>query len=224
VCLVTRLFSAQGKHYDDALADVGMCVGILNENADLCEELEQQNNKPTAEDNELNTGYQRWEPFGVCGAITPWNYPIACVVTKLAPALAAGNTLVIKPSEYTPLSSMLLAKLCAEVGFPAGVVNSVTGLGAEAGATLANSADIDMISFTGSIPTGSTIMAAAAQSVTKPLLELGGKSAAVVFDDIDVEEVVPWLMQGFCQNAGQVCVCHTRAIVHESVKDKLLVS
>jgi betaine-aldehyde dehydrogenase len=119
---------------------------------------------------------------------------------------------------------MLLAKLCVEVGFPAGVVNSVTGLGAEVGATLANSADIDMISFTGSIPTGSTIMAAAAQSVTEPVLELGRKSAVVVFGDIDVEEVVPWLMQGFCHNAGQVCVCHTRAIVHESVKDKLLVS
>jgi betaine-aldehyde dehydrogenase len=183
-----------GKHYDDAVGDVGMCVAILSENADLCEELERENNKPVA-GNELNTGYQRWEPFGVCGAITPWNYPIACVVTKLAPALAVGNTLVIKPSEYTPLSSMLLAKLCDEVGFPAGVVNFVTGLGAEAGATLANSPDIDMISFTGSIPTGSTIMAAAAKSLTKPLLELGGKSAAVVFDDVDVDEVVPWLMQ-----------------------------
>lgn len=144
------------------------------------------------------------------------------MVAKLAPALAAGNTLVIKPSEYTPLSSMLLAKLCSDVGFPNGVVNSVTGLGNDAGAALANSPHIDMISFTGSVPTGSSIMAAAAVSVTKPLLELGGKSAAVVFDDVDVDEVAPWLMQGFCQNAGQVCVCHTRAIVHESVKDKLL--
>lgn len=145
-----------------------------------------------------------------------------CVVVKLAPALAAGNTLVVKPSEYTPLSSMLLCQLVHEAGFPPGVYNSVTGMGAAAGAPLAASPDIDMVSFTGSIPTGTAIMAAAAANVTKPLLELGGKSAAIVFDDVDVDEVTPWLMQGFCQNAGQVCVCHTRAIVHESVKDQLI--
>ena len=131
-----------GKHVDDASADVDMCVGLLEENADLAEQLDAQNNREV-EGNELNTGYVRYEPFGVVGAITPWNYPIACVVVKLAPALAAGNTMVIKPSEYTPLSSMLLAQLCADVGFPKGVVNSVTGLGADVGASLAESPDID---------------------------------------------------------------------------------
>jgi betaine-aldehyde dehydrogenase len=210
-----------GKHVDDAASDVDACCGILEEHAALAEGLDARQTV-AVEGSELNRGYVRYEPYGVVAAITPWNYPLVCVVVKLAPALAAGNTLVVKPSEYTPLTSMFLCQLVHDAGFPPGVFNSVTGSGTAAGAPLAASPLIDMVSFTGSIRTGTAIMAAAARTVTKPLLELGGKSAAVIFEDIDVDEVVPWLMQGFCQNAGQVCVCHTRAIVHESVKDKLV--
>src|SRR5699024_9008111 len=123
------------------------------------------------------------EPVGVCGQITPWNYPLLQAAWKIAPALAAGNTIVMKPSEITPLTTVKVTELMEEAGFPAGVVNLVLGAGETVGETLANSPDVDLISFTGGIATGKKIMRAASTNVKKIALELGGKNPNIVFAD-----------------------------------------
>ena len=132
------------------------------------------------------------------------------------------SAVVLKPSEYSPLTTMFAARLCDEVGFPPGVVNFISGTGFAAGSPLSQSADIDMVSFTGSVPTGSAIMGEAAKNIVKPLLELGGKSPSVVFEDVDMDSALPWVMSGFLSNTGQVCIAQTRLLIHESRKAELL--
>ncbi|MBD5653726.1 MAG: aldehyde dehydrogenase family protein, partial [Candidatus Eremiobacteraeota bacterium] len=134
------------------------------------------------------------EPIGVCGQIVPWNYPLLMAVWKLAPAFAAGNVCILKPSEYTPLSALWLAKLVAEAGFPDGVLSVLPGAGPVAGAALAESMLVDKIAFTGSVPTGQAIMRAAACNVKKISLELGGKSPNIVFADADYETAVDYAL------------------------------
>ena len=168
----------------------------------------------------LNT----YEPRGVVGAITPWNYPVVCAVLKFGPALAAGNTVVLKPSELSPSSALKLAELALQAGIPEGVLNVVPGLGSTVGVALALHPDVDLISFTGSTATGRKIMEMSGRSNGKPLvLECGGKSPQVVFDDVDdLDQVANAAAQALLVNQGQVCSAFTRLIVHEAIKDALL--
>ncbi|WP_108025442.1 betaine-aldehyde dehydrogenase [Melghirimyces profundicolus] len=162
------------------------------------------------------------EPVGVCGMITPWNYPLLQAAWKLAPALAAGCTMVLKPSEITPLTSLKIAELMEQVGFPNGVVNVVTGPGASVGAELSESDQVDLISFTGGIETGKKIMRAASNNVKKIALELGGKNPNIIFDDSDFETTVDYALNAVYFHAGQVCSAGARLIVEESLHDRLV--
>jgi len=166
--------------------------------------------------------YTLREPVGVVGQIVPWNVPVSTATLKLAPALAAGCTVVVKPSEETPLSMLLLGQLILEAGFPPGVVNIVNGYGATAGAALAAHADVDKISFTGSTTTGRKIVQAALGNLKKVSLELGGKSPVVVLPDADLSLAVPGVAMATFFLQGQNCMAGTRIFVHEKVHDALV--
>ena len=160
------------------------------------------------------------EPVGVVGAITPWNYPLHQIALKVAPALAAGCTVVLKPSEVAPFNAFVLAEVCEASGLPAGVFNLVTGYGQPAGEALVKHADVDMISFTGSTRAGKRISELAAQSVKRVALELGGKSASVILDDADLPAAVKSTLNGCYLNSGQTCTALTRMLVPESRYDE----
>ena len=162
------------------------------------------------------------EPIGVVGAITPWNYPLHQVVAKVAAALAAGCTVVLKPSEVAPLSSYALAEVFEQIGLPAGVFNLVTGLGPVVGERIAEHPDVDMVSFTGSTAAGKRVMAVAAGTVKKVALELGGKSAFVILDDADLGKAVKVGMANCFINGGQTCTAWTRMLVPASKYDEVL--
>jgi phenylacetaldehyde dehydrogenase len=162
------------------------------------------------------------EPVGVVGAIVPWNFPFVMAVAKIAPALAAGCTVVLKPAEQTPLSAVILAELIAEAGFPAGAVNIVTGFGRTAGAALVEHPLVDKISFTGSTATGKGIVHACTGNLKRVTLELGGKSPVVIFADADLEKAIPGTAMGIFGNSGQVCAAGSRLFVHESIRDQVL--
>jgi betaine-aldehyde dehydrogenase len=161
----------------------------------------------------------RREPVGVCGQISPWNYPLLQASWKLAPALAAGNTIVVKPAEITPLTTIRIFELMEEVGFPAGVANLVLGAGVPVGAELASNPDVDLISFTGGIDTGQQVMRSAADSVKKIALELGGKNPNIVFADADVDVAVDYALLAVFLHAGQVCSAGARLLVESSIHD-----
>jgi aldehyde dehydrogenase (NAD+) len=156
------------------------------------------------------------EPVGVVGAITPWNYPLHQITLKVAPALAAGCTVVLKPSEVAPFNAFVLAEVMEAAGLPAGVINLVTGIGTEAGEALVSHPDVDMISFTGSTRAGKRISELAAQSVKRVALELGGKSASVILDDADLAAAVKGTVNGCYLNSGQTCTALTRMLVSEA--------
>ncbi|MBP2472426.1 5-carboxymethyl-2-hydroxymuconic-semialdehyde dehydrogenase [Crossiella equi] len=162
-----------------------------------------------------------WDPAGVCALITPWNAPLMLATWKIAPALAAGNTVVHKPAEWSPLTASLLAGITAEAGLPDGVLNVVQGLGAEAGEALTRHPGVRRISFTGSVPTARSIAANAAPNLTPVSLELGGKSPLLVFADADLDLAVE-LAVGQYDNAGQVCLAAVRLLVEESVHEEFL--
>jgi aldehyde dehydrogenase (NAD+) len=162
------------------------------------------------------------EPYGVVGIIVPWNSPINQAARSLAPALACGNTAVIKPAENTPLTAIRLAELALDAGLPPGVVNVVTGYGTEAGQALVEHDLVRKISFTGSVATGQHIAGVAAERIVPSSLELGGKSACLVFPDADLAAVVASMVQTVTRNAGQVCSAATRVVVHDDVLDPLL--
>jgi len=166
--------------------------------------------------------YTQREALGVVGAITPWNSPLTLTTSKLSPALAAGNTLVIKPSEYTSRTVLRLAELATEAGFPDGVINVVTGYGVEAGAPLVDHPGLAKISFTGSTATGSAIAASAASRFIGCTLELGGKSPNIVFEDADVSNAAMGVIAGIFAAAGQTCIAGSRVFAHRSVYDELL--
>ena len=166
--------------------------------------------------------YTLREPIGVCGQIIPWNFPLLMAAWKLAPALAAGNTVVLKPAEQTPVGAMELGKLIQEAGFPEGVVNIVPGYGETAGAALAAHPGIDKIAFTGSTEVGKLIARSAAENLTKVSLELGGKAPNIVFADANIDQAVAGAMMGIFYNQGQVCCAGSRLFVEEDVKDEFL--
>jgi phenylacetaldehyde dehydrogenase len=165
--------------------------------------------------------YTTRQPVGVVGQIIPWNVPFLMAAWKLAPALAAGCTIVLKPAEDTPLTALRLAEICREAGVPDGVVNVVTGAG-EAGAALANHQDVNKIAFTGSTETGKAIVRASAGNLKRVTLELGGKSPVFVFPDADIESAIPGVAQAVLLNAGQACTAGSRLYIHEDVYDKVI--
>ena len=156
------------------------------------------------------------EPVGVVAAITPWNYPLHQIAAKVAPALAAGCTIVLKPSELAPLNAFILAEVIHAAGVPKGVFNLVTGTGAVVGEALAQHPDVDMVSFTGSTRAGQRVSELAAQTVKRVALELGGKSAAVILDDADLATAVKGTLNACFLNSGQTCTAHTRMLVPEA--------
>ncbi|MFG2087126.1 MULTISPECIES: aldehyde dehydrogenase family protein [unclassified Spirillospora] len=163
-------------------------------------------------------GFTIPEPFGVCAVTLPWNVPMLLSAANAAPALAAGNTVVLKPSEIAPLGPLALAELAREAGLPPGVFNVVTGLGAEAGVALTSHPDVDHISFVGSTATGRAVMRAASENLVPVKLELGGKSPNVVFADADLDVAIPAIVGSITENAGQNCYAGSRLLVEESIR------
>ncbi len=166
--------------------------------------------------------YTRREPVGVCGAITPWNYSLVMATQKIGPALAAGNTLVLKPAEQTPLTAIRLAELALEAGIPPGVFNVVTGFGETAGAALTAHYDVDKVAFTGSTEVGKAIARSAAGNLKHVSLELGGKSPLIIFDDADVAAASEAALWAIFANSGQNCVAGSRLFVQATVYDQVL--
>jgi aldehyde dehydrogenase (NAD+) len=191
---------------------VGLPIAVLSSMIDLL-------TAPAAEERIGNSLVVR-DPVGVVAAITPWNYPLHQTIAKLAPALAAGNTVVHKPSEVAPLSALRLAELVREAGLPSGVYNLVTGYGDPTGAALAGHPGVDLVSFTGSTGAGRTVAALAAKHLTRVSLELGGKSANVILSDADLATAVKVGVGNCYLNSGQTCTAWTRLLVHESQHDE----
>ena len=175
--------------------------------------------RATGEYSADHTSSIRREAIGVVGSIAPWNYPLQMAGWKVLPAIAAGNTIVLKPSELTPVTSLLLAEVAAEAGLPPGVLNVVTGSGPEAGAHLVAHPDVDMVSFTGSTAVGRSVLTAAAATVKRTHMELGGKAPFVVFDDADLEAAAHGAVAGSLINTGQDCTAATRAYVQRPLYD-----
>jgi betaine-aldehyde dehydrogenase len=211
-----------GKPLPEAQWDIGDAIGCFRYYAELARELDQQQNEPLALPDERFRCHIRREPIGVAGQIIPWNYPLLMASWKVAPALAAGATVVLKPSELTPLTALELAAAADKIGLPAGVLNIVTGLGGDAGSPLSQHPQVDKLAFTGSVPTGAKIMSAAAADIKNISLELGGKSAFIVFDDADIDAAVEWILFGIFWNQGQVCSATSRLLVQQGIASKLL--
>jgi 1-pyrroline dehydrogenase len=167
------------------------------------------------------TSMLRREPVGVVGSIAPWNYPLMMAAWKIAPALAAGNTVVLKPSEWTPLTALKVAEIAAEI-FPPGVLNVITGDGEPVGAGIVRHPGVGMVSITGDVATGKEVAKAASSTLKRVHLELGGKAPVIVFDDADLEKVIEWIRIGGYFNAGQDCTAATRVIAGPHIHDKLL--
>jgi betaine-aldehyde dehydrogenase len=208
-----------GKPLRDSAGDVGDSVTCFRYYAGLI-------NKPSGQVYSVpdpNTqAFVVREPIGVCGQITPWNYPLMMAAWKLAPCLAAGNTVVFKPSEITPLSTIRLFELMEDCGLPKGVVNLVLGAGSTVGQEIAENHDIDKVAFTGGTATGRKIMQAATGNIKNISLELGGKSPCIVFDDYDLDIAVDWaLFASFC-NQGEVCSAGSRILVQDTIYDAFL--
>ncbi len=157
--------------------------------------------------------YTLREPVGVCGQIIPWNFPLLMAAWKLGPALACGNTVILKPAEQTPLTALRLGELITEAGLPEGVLNIITGFGPGAGSSIAEHPGIDKVAFTGSTEVGKIILKASAGNLKKVSLELGGKAPNIIFPDADLDQAVPTSMMGVYFNSGQVCCAGTRIFV-----------
>ena len=207
-----------GKPTGEALVvDVPLCSELFRYYAGWVTKIEGSVGTPSF--GSFHT-YMRREPIGVVGAIIPWNFPLLMCGYKLGPALAAGNTVVLKPAEQTPLAALRLAELFAEVGFPPGVVNIVTGFGETAGAPLASHAGVDKITFTGEHTTGQKIVEAAKGNLKRVSLELGGKSPSLVFADADLDAALAGTHGAVFFNQGQCCIAGARVFAHESVKEE----
>lgn len=207
-----------GKPIGEARGDVAGAARTFEYYAGACDKLEGAV-FPLASD---YVGFSHFEPVGVTAHIIPWNYPLSTAARGWAPALAAGCTVVAKPAEQTPFTALLLAELLAEAGLPAGVCNVVTGTGAEAGAPLVAHGGIDHVTFTGSVATGASVMRACAQNVTRSVMELGGKSPAVVLNDCDFDTAVASVAGAIFENAGQICSAGSRLVVEAGIHDRFV--
>ncbi|MDE3027944.1 MAG: aldehyde dehydrogenase family protein [Paracoccaceae bacterium] len=210
-----------GKPLPEAEWDLGDAAGCFDFYAGLAEGLDGEIEDIALSDDRFTAKAVR-EPLGVAAAIIPWNYPLLMAAWKVAPALAAGCAMVLKPSEHTSLTALELGRIVAAAGLPPGVLNIVTGLGAEVGQALVDHPGVDKLAFTGSVPTGARLMAAAAKDVKTISLELGGKSPFVIFGDSDIDKAVEWIMFGIFWNQGQVCSATSRVLVERSIYPALL--
>jgi acyl-CoA reductase-like NAD-dependent aldehyde dehydrogenase len=208
-----------GKLYREMLGQLNVLGAWYNYYAGLADKLEGRQ-IPTPNPNYLV--YTRREPVGVVAAITPWNSPLLLMTWKLAPALAAGCTVVVKPSEHAPVSTLAFMELAEQAGFPPGVLNVVTGLSREVGAALAGHPGVDKVAFTGSTATGRAVAKAAAENINKVTLELGGKSPQIVFPDADLAAAANGIVAGVFAATGQTCMAGSRLIVHADVHDELV--
>ncbi|MDC8785818.1 aldehyde dehydrogenase family protein [Roseateles koreensis] len=202
-----------GKPLKEALWDVSDAAYCFDFYADMAEKIEAEGEAAVDVGDARFACHVRKEPIGVVGAITPWNFPLLMAAWKVAPALAAGCSVVLKPSELCPLTCGELARYLHASGLPAGVFNLITGTGPEAGSQLAAHPGVDKVAFTGSQTTGSKIMAAAARDIRKISLELGGKSPFIIFADADLDKAVQWIQFGIFWNQGQVCSATSRVLV-----------
>jgi aldehyde dehydrogenase (NAD+) len=208
-----------GKAFTMAKGDTANAIGCLRYYAGWADKIHGQ----TIDTNPETLTYTRHEPIGVCGQIIPWNFPLLMWSWKIGPAVAAGNTVVLKTAEQTPLSALYAAKLIKEAGFPAGVINIISGFGRVAGAAISSHMDVDKVAFTGSTLVGRTILQAAAKSnLKKVTLELGGKSPNIVFDDADIDNAISWSNFGIFFNHGQCCCAGSRILVQEGIYDKFV--
>merc|ERR1719347_56864 len=208
-----------GKTFESSLDDVDQSISTFTYFAGWADKI--HGDTIPADGNVMT--YTRMEPVGVVGQIIPWNYPVAMLAWKWAPALAAGCTIVLKPAELTPLSALYMASLAREAGFPPGVVNVVPGYGPSAGAAIAEHMDIDKVAFTGSTQVGRLVMAAAALSNLKRVsLELGGKSPLVVLADTDLDKAVDIAHEAIFANHGQNCCAGSRTFVQEEIYEEFV--
>lgn len=212
VCLDT------GKAISIAAAEVQTAISYLRYYAGLADTIEGKSIPRGAG----FTNFTVRSPFGVSAQIVPWNFPLELTARSLACAIATGNTVVIKSPELAPLSGMIVAKACEAAGVPAGCVNVVNGYGHDAGASLVAHPGVDHIVFTGSLPTGRSVLRQAAERIIPCIMELGGKSAAVVYEDADMDDVMKAIAEGAYTNSGQNCNALTRVIVHRSRRDELI--
>ncbi|KAF5257057.1 hypothetical protein FOXYS1_12433 [Fusarium oxysporum] len=205
-----------GKTYAEAIdGDLVEAVGLIRYFAGWADKIFGQTISTTSQ----KFAYTLRQPIGVVAQVIPWNYPLCMATWKLGPALACGNTVVIKAAEQTPLSILLLGQLIKEAGFPAGVVNILNGPGGETGSSLVSHPLVDKVAFTGSTATGAKIMRTASEMLKNVTLETGGKSPLLVFDDADMEQAVNWSHFGIMSNQGQICTATSRLLVQESIYD-----
>lgn len=204
--------------YDTRCADLPEAIGILEWFSGMPDRIR----GATIATGQGAFAYTHREPFGVVAGIIPWNFPLDNAVIKMAPALACGNCIVLKPAEQTPLSAIRLAQLCQEAGIPDGVVNIVNGFGPTAGAALVSHPGVDKVSFTGSAEVGKLVMMAAAKNMRPVTMELGGKSANIIFADADLDLAAPGSVYGMFLNQGQVCTAGTRLLVQRACLDRVL--
>lgn len=204
-----------GKRLSEAVGDVAGAAATFDYYAGACDK-HQGDSIPLGPD---HLAYTLNEPAGVTAHIIPWNYPLSTAARGIAPALAAGCTVVAKPAEQTPLTALMLAALCSEAGLPAGVCNVVSGTGPEAGAALVRHPGVQHISFTGSVATGVGVMQAAAPQVTRLVLELGGKSPVVVLADCDLDAAIEGVLGAICENAGQICSAGSRLVIARGIHE-----
>ncbi|KAG9666749.1 aldehyde dehydrogenase, partial [Aureobasidium melanogenum] len=208
-----------GKPYSEALTgDLPEAIGTIRYYAGFADKSFGQTISTTPQ----KFAYTIRQPIGVVGQIIPWNYPLSMACWKLGPALACGNTVVLKAAEQTPLSILVFATLVKEAGFPPGVVNLINGYGREAGAALVSHPDVDKVAFTGSTATSRTIMKLAAGTLKNITLETGGKSPLLVFDDADLEQAVKWSHFGIMSNQGQICTATSRILVQKTIYESFI--
>ena len=211
-----------GKPLAEARIDIADAAATYEYYAGLAQQLDARQDVPVSLAAEGYASYTRLEPVGVAALIVPWNFPLTTSAWKVAPALAAGCTVVLKPSEVTPLPELELGAIAQAVGLPAGVLNIINGSGTEVGAPLCAHPLVDKISFTGSNRVGAAVMVQAAQQIKRVSLELGGKSPLIVFDDADLSEALAWILGGIFYNCGQVCSATSRLLVQEGIAHRLL--
>ena len=215
-----------GKPYAECEWDMDDVASCFRYFATLARELDSRQMEEVKDipnedpNNPEYKAFLRYESVGVVGAIVPWNYPLLMATWKIAPAIAAGCTMVLKPSEVTPLTTLMMGEIFNEVNLPSGVVNIILGDGKLTGSVLTNHPKVDKLSFTGSVPTGSLIMSNAAKLIKNVTLELGGKSCSIVFDSVDLRSVVEWCMFGVFWTNGQICSATSRLIVQDNIYDK----
>lgn len=207
-----------GKPLQEAESDVAGTIRCFDYYAGLPDKIEGRT-IPLGPD---YLAYTSWEPVGVSAHIIPWNYPISTLARGIAPALAAGCSVVVKPAEQTSLTALMVAELLMRAGLPSGVLNVVTGAGADVGAPLVSHPLVRQVTFTGSCPTGIEVMRAAARNVTSVLPELGGKSPCVVLADADIDAAVDGVMNAIYENAGQICSSATRLVVERKIHARIL--